>query len=86
MTYVVNTGGRYLINSNTAGYASVRRVLDVYALFHLDRKRQIRVSGTDLLRQDQIVGREFFDSRERQTRTSKSPANAGIRIALELKL
>jgi outer membrane receptor protein involved in Fe transport len=53
-SFVFKNGGEVRQSANQVSYESVRRDLDLYALWKFDPKRQLRIAASNLLGQDYI--------------------------------
>jgi outer membrane receptor protein involved in Fe transport len=58
-SYVFKNGGPVRVSFNEYSYQSVRRDLDLYALWKFDPKLQLRLSGGNLLAQDYISASSY---------------------------
>jgi outer membrane receptor for ferrienterochelin and colicins len=62
-----------------SSYTGVSRVLDLYGLWKMANKTQLRLSVTNALHQDERSARYYSDLR----RTVTTPGSAGVKLALE---
>lgn len=79
-------GGLVRLSSREMVRSSVKRSLDIYGLWKMDAKTQLRLSAANLLRQDQTVDRRYADGNgvldeSRTTRTFPL-----YRLTVEMKL
>jgi outer membrane receptor protein involved in Fe transport len=58
-SFVFKNGGAVQVSANQLTYTSVRRDLDLYALWKFDDKRQLRLAGSNLLGQDYISASSY---------------------------
>lgn len=71
---------------NQTQYSSIRRQLEAYALYKIDARSQIRITGINLLHQNQDAFNTYTDTSETYTQSSVTPTYPSVRIALEFKL
>jgi outer membrane receptor protein involved in Fe transport len=85
-SYVFKNGGFVRISGNQIAYQSVRRDLDLYALWKFDPKLQLRVATSNLLAQD-TISESSYTSPGVGTQTSRtlSPVHRSVRATLEMK-
>jgi outer membrane receptor protein involved in Fe transport len=85
-SYVFKNGGFVRISGNQISYQSVRRDLDLYALWKFDPKLQLRVATSNLLAQD-TVSESSYTSPGVGTQTSRTltPVHRSVRATLEMK-
>ena len=62
-----------------------RRYLDIYGLWKLNAKQQLRVTMGNLLAQDNIVANEYREAAGSTTRTTVAPGFASVRALFEQK-
>ncbi len=74
-SFVFKNGGEVQVSANQVSYESVRRDLDLYALWKFDPKRQLRIAASSLLGQDYI---------SESSRTTY-PGSPMLRATLEMK-
>jgi outer membrane receptor protein involved in Fe transport len=84
-SFVFKTGGEVRVSGNQVSYQSVRRDLDLYALWKFDPKRQLRVAASNLLGQDFIEAGSYTspDGSVQRSRTIY-PGFTMLRATLEL--
>jgi outer membrane receptor protein involved in Fe transport len=58
-SFAFKNGGAVQVSANQVTYTSVRRDLDLYALWKFDDKRQLRLAGSNLLGQDYISASSY---------------------------
>jgi outer membrane receptor for ferrienterochelin and colicins len=84
-SYAFKNGGPVRISENQLAYQSVRRDVDVYALWKFNPKNQLRVALSNVLRQDYINSGSYFDQNGSVTRTSINPGKMIARVTMEMK-
>ncbi len=85
-SYVFKTGGPVRISVNQFSYQSVRRDLDMYALWKFDPKLQLRVTASNLLAQDYVSsGTYLTPGAGSQTLLTSTPGRRMVRGTLEMK-
>jgi outer membrane receptor for ferrienterochelin and colicins len=86
MNFNFSSGGPQRISQTTTSYTTVKRELDLYALFKLTQKTNLRISGANLLAEPatEIVG--YMNGAGTLRSTSVYPFSAILRVALEMKL
>ena len=82
-SFAFKNGGPVRVNVEQSRYQSVRRELDVYALWKLNPTYQLRLAATNLLRQDAIAESRYTDDRGVQRRTTFAEGYAMARVTLE---
>jgi outer membrane receptor protein involved in Fe transport len=85
-SYVFKNGGFVRVSGNQVSYASVRRDLDLYALWKFDPKLQLRVATSNLLAQD-TISQSSYTTPGVGTQTSRTlnPVHRSVRATLEMK-
>jgi outer membrane receptor protein involved in Fe transport len=78
-------GGPVRISAQQAGYQTVRRDLDVYALWKLTPKTQLRLSLSNILNQDYVSATSYTEPTGLVTRTTTAPGYVSARALLEMK-
>ncbi|QOY95662.1 TonB-dependent receptor [Massilia sp. UMI-21] len=84
-SFAFKSGGPVRINANQFGYQSVRRDLDVYALWKFKPRYQLRFAVSNLLRQDFIDDARYVDTAGTLRRSSVFPGLAMARLTLEAR-
>lgn len=79
-------GGLVRLSENEVTSLAVRRSLDLYGLWKIDPKTQVRVSGSNLLQQDHVIDYTYFDAAGSSDQITTIDTAATIRVALEMKL
>jgi outer membrane receptor protein involved in Fe transport len=86
-SFVFKNGGEVRLSSNQVGYESVRRELDLYALWKLNPKVQLRLAGSNLLGQDYINASSYTVAGQGTQRSRTIyPGSPVLRATLEMKL
>jgi len=76
-------GGPVRLSEQQGGYASVRRDLDVYALWKLDPQNQLRVAVSNLLAQDYTTESVYTDGSGTLARSSIASGETQLRVTVE---
>jgi outer membrane receptor protein involved in Fe transport len=84
-SYAFKNGGPVRISVNQMAYQSVRRDLDMYALWKFDPKYQLRLALSNVLRQDYINSGSYADGTGSVTRSSIYPGKMIVRATMEMK-
>ncbi|HEX8785231.1 MAG TPA: TonB-dependent receptor [Telluria sp.] len=85
-SFVFKNGGEVRVSANQVSYESVRRDLDLYALWKFDPKRQLRIAASNLLRQDYISASSYtLDGDGIQRSRTTYPGSPTLRATLEMK-
>ena len=85
-SFVFKTGGEVRVSNNQLTYESVRRNLDLYALWKFDPKRQLRVAASNLLGQDRITASSYtVAGQDTQRSRTVYPGSATLRATLETR-
>jgi outer membrane receptor protein involved in Fe transport len=84
-SYVFKNGGFVRISGNQISYQSVRRDLDLYALWKFDPKLQLRVATSNLLAQDTVSESSYTTAAGTQTSRTLNPVHRSVRATLEMK-
>ncbi|GAB3439669.1 TonB-dependent receptor [Massilia solisilvae] len=84
-SFALRTGGPVRVSEQQTAYQSVRRDLDLYALWKFDPKVQLRVALSNVLRQDGLGATAFMQPDRLVTRTTTYPALMLARATLEMK-
>lgn len=87
----LQTGGNVQVTPGLRNYTGVSRNLDVYGLWKLGdkmqlRKTQLRLSVSNLMHQDVLQSSQFSDQYGRKSRSSVTPGSATIRLQFEKSL
>jgi len=85
-SYVFKNGGFVRVSGNQISYQSVRRDLDLYALWKFNPKLQLRVATANLLAQD-TISESSYTTPGVGTQTSRTlnPLHRSVRATLEMK-
>lgn len=84
-TFTFKTGGPIRISETVSTYATVKRELDLYALWKIDPKMQLRVSALNVLGQSFYNVDEYRDLAGLSRTTQEFPVTPLLRAQLELK-
>jgi outer membrane receptor for ferrienterochelin and colicins len=84
-SYAFKNGGPVRISQNQMAYQSVRRDIDMFALWKFNPQYQLRMALSNVLRQDFINSGSYTDKNGSVTRTSISPGKMIARATLEMK-
>jgi hypothetical protein len=74
------------VSQNTSTYATVKRNLDIYALWKYNAKTQLRVTGVNLLAEPATEVTRYTDAGGTVRSTSVFPFSAILRVSLEMQL
>ena len=85
-SYSFKSGGQVRISETQGRYIAPRRELDVYTLWKLSPKSQLRLTLGNLLRQDFSNERTYVDAAGSVIKRSTFPSSVQIGANLELKL
>ncbi len=85
-SYSFRSGGRVRTSINQESYQTTKRDLDIYALWKITPKTQVRLTLSNILKPSAVNESTYFDAFG-STRTSRTnPSKPNIRIGLEVKL
>ena len=84
-SFAFRTGGAVRIDVNQTGYQSVRRDLDLYALWKFDARWQLRVAVTNALGQDYLYDSAYADVSGVRRRSGRFAGYPLGRVSLELR-
>jgi outer membrane receptor protein involved in Fe transport len=86
-SFVFKNGGEVRLSANQVSYESVRRDLDLYALWKLNPKTQLRLAASNLLGQD-YINESSYTAAGGGTQRSRTiyPGSPILRATLETKL
>jgi outer membrane receptor protein involved in Fe transport len=84
-SFAFKTGGPVRIDVNRTGYQSVRRDLDLYALWKFDARYQLRVAVSNALGQDYFYDSAYADASGVLRRTGRFAGYAQGRATLEVR-
>lgn len=82
-SFAFKDGGPVRVNVEQSRYQSVRRDLDVYALWKFNPKYQLRLAASNLLSQDGVSDSRYTDEFGTLRRTSFSEGHTMARVTLE---
>jgi len=85
-SYVFKNGGFVRVSGNQASYESVRRDLDLYALWKFNPAFQLRVATSNLLAQDTVSESSYITpGAGSQSSRTLTPVHRSVRATLEMK-
>ncbi|HET7548666.1 MAG TPA: TonB-dependent receptor [Usitatibacter sp.] len=79
------SGGAVRTATTTSVYRSRTRNLDLYALWKIDAKTKLRISGSNLLGDDVLEVLDFFDESGSLQQTTTTPVHRTVRALLEMQ-
>ncbi|MFZ6720766.1 TonB-dependent receptor plug domain-containing protein [Undibacterium sp. Ji49W] len=82
----LQTGGNVQVATGLRNYSGVSRNLDMYGLWKLGNKVQLRLSISNLLHQDVLQASQYKDQDGRRLRSSVTPGSTTIRLQVERSL
>jgi outer membrane receptor protein involved in Fe transport len=85
-SFVFKNGGEVRVSANQVSYESVRRDLDLYALWKLNPGTQLRLAASNLLGQDYISESSYTVAGGTQRSRTIYPGSPVLRATLEMKL
>jgi hypothetical protein len=84
-SYAFKSGGPVRISETLYSYSSVKRELDMYALWKFDQRYQLRVAIANILGQDFISDTTYADRFGSARSRSVYPGDTVFRATLEVK-
>jgi outer membrane receptor for ferrienterochelin and colicins len=85
-SFVFKNGGEVQVSANQLSYESVRRDLDLYALWKFDPRRQLRIAASNVLGQDYISASSYTVAGQGAQRSRTIyPGSPTLRATLEAK-
>ena len=84
-SFAFKNGGPLRLAENQTAYETVRRDLDLYALWKFNPKYQLRIAASNVLGQDYIAERSWFDQHGELRSRSIFPGVSNVRATLEMK-
>ncbi|WP_328595861.1 TonB-dependent receptor plug domain-containing protein [Rugamonas aquatica] len=82
-SFSFRNGGLVRVSGTQGGYTSVRRDLDVYALWKIDTQNNLRVAVSNLLAQDYVMESLYNDSNGTSNRTTVAGGETQLRVTVE---
>jgi outer membrane receptor for ferrienterochelin and colicins len=82
-SFSFRNGGLARLSGTQGGYTSVRRDLDVYALWKLDPQNNLRVAVSNLLAQDYSTESLYTDANGTLNRLSIAGGETQLRVTVE---
>ena len=91
---VVSAGGSYSFRSggdvrtgiNQITYLTAKRDLDIYALWKVTPKTQLRLTLSNILKPSSVNENTYFDAFGRTVTSTNTPSKPNVRLGLEVKL
>ncbi|MCA2997894.1 MAG: TonB-dependent receptor [Rhodocyclaceae bacterium] len=91
---VVSAGGSYSFRSggdvrtgiNQSAYLTAKRDLDLYALWKVTPKTQLRLTLSNILKPSSVNENTYFDAFGRTVTSTNTPSKPNVRLGLEVKL
>ncbi|MFN8987267.1 MAG: TonB-dependent receptor plug domain-containing protein, partial [Burkholderiales bacterium] len=91
---VVSAGGSYSFRSggdvrtgiNQSAYLTAKRDLDIYALWKVTPKTQLRLTLSNILKPSSVNENTYFDAFGRTVTSTNTPSKPNVRLGLEVKL
>jgi outer membrane receptor protein involved in Fe transport len=84
-SFSFRNGGLARLSGTQGGYTSVRRDLDVYALWKLDQQNSLRVAVSNLLAQDYITESLYSDANGSLNRRTVADGETQLRVTVEAR-
>jgi len=82
-SFSFRNGGLARLSGTQGGYTSVRRDLDVYALWKIDTQNNLRVAVSNLLAQDYVTESLYSDANGTQNRLNVASGETQLRVTVE---
>lgn len=84
-SYSFKTGGDVRVTTNQINYSNPKRELEMYVLYKVTPKLQVRARLANVLRQDTVTATDYFDNTGRTQTISIRPTqlNVGASVKLE---
>lgn len=84
-SFTYKTGGPIRISETSSSFSTIKREMDIYALWKLDTKRQLRLSAVNVLAQPHTQVAQYVDANGSLRSTSVDPFSVILRATLEMK-
>jgi hypothetical protein len=84
-SYSFKSGGTVRTSETQKTYVTLRRELDVYALWKFTPQTQLRLTLANVLRQDYLNESTYFDQFGSQKQSNTYPSSMNVRTNLEMK-
>jgi outer membrane receptor protein involved in Fe transport len=78
-------GGNLRISATETRFSSVKRTLDMFGLWKVNKQSQLRLALSDLLHQDVLEGSAFSDATGSLSQSSVSENDTSVRLTFETK-
>ncbi|MCU6498529.1 TonB-dependent receptor [Rugamonas sp. A1-17] len=82
-SFSFRNGGLARLSGTQGGYTSVRRDLDVYALWKIDTQNNLRIAVSNLLAQDYVTESLYSDANGTQNRLNVASGETQLRVTVE---
>jgi outer membrane receptor protein involved in Fe transport len=84
--FTYKTGGPIRLSENSSTFSTIKREMDIYALWKFDAKNQLRVSAVNVLAQPFTNVAQYTDASGSLRATSVFPFSVILRVVYEKKL
>ncbi|MFY8063489.1 MAG: hypothetical protein ACOVN2_07270, partial [Usitatibacteraceae bacterium] len=71
---------------NQSAYLTAKRDLDIYALWKVTPKTQLRLTLSNILKPSSVNENTYFDAFGRTVTSTNTPSKPNVRLGLEVKL
>jgi outer membrane receptor protein involved in Fe transport len=85
-SYSFRSGGDVRTGINQRAYVTAKRDLDIYLLWKITPKTQVRLTMSNILKQPTISESSYFDAFGRTATSLYTPSKPNLRLGLEIKL
>jgi outer membrane receptor for ferrienterochelin and colicins len=85
-SYSYKSGGDVRTGVSQSAFITAKRDLDVYALWKITPKTQVRLTLSNILKPLAVTETAYFDSFGRTVNSTTRPSKPNVRIGLEMKL
>ncbi|MET0319731.1 MAG: TonB-dependent receptor, partial [Duganella sp.] len=82
-SFSFRNGGQARLTDMQSGYNSVRRDLDIYALWKIDNHNNVRVAVSNLLAQDYTTESQYADASGTSARSTVNAGETQFRVTVE---
>ncbi len=84
--FTYKTGGPIRLSENSSTYSTIKREMDLYGLWKVDARSQLRVSAVNVLAQPFTNVSQYTDASGTLRATSVYPFSVMLRVVYEIKL
>lgn len=84
--FSMKQGGEVRISENQTAFQTAKRDLDVYGLYKITPKTQVRLTLSNILKPESRDERAYFDENGTSRTLTLSPSKMTVRASLEIKL